>query len=185
MDFNLGDTQVILKECINYGCSEEQAAYILATAYWETNRTMKPVKEAYWLSESWRKTNLRYYPWYGRGYVQLTWERNYELAGEKIGVDLIGDPDRAMDPKNAAKILVIGSMEGWFTGKAIPHYINSGGKSFTSARRVINGTDKAKEIAEIAEDYLEQLLVPGAYKTDNPWPKIIEALSNLLKGLLK
>jgi hypothetical protein len=34
-------------------------AYVLATAYHETNRTMQPVKEAYWLSEDWRKTHLK------------------------------------------------------------------------------------------------------------------------------
>ena len=49
-------------------------AYGLATAWWETNKTMQPVREAYWLSEAWRKPNLRYYPHYGRGYVQLTWK---------------------------------------------------------------------------------------------------------------
>jgi hypothetical protein len=42
-----------------------QVAYQLATVHWETNRTFEPVREAYWLSEEWRKRNLRYYPFYG------------------------------------------------------------------------------------------------------------------------
>ena len=40
-------------------------AYIMATVKHETNNTFEPVEEAYWLSESWRKANLRYYPWHG------------------------------------------------------------------------------------------------------------------------
>ena len=44
----------------------------------------------------------------GRGFVQLTWERNYIRAGQEIGVDLITDPDRAMDPQIAAEVLVRG-----------------------------------------------------------------------------
>ena len=55
-----------------------QVAYVLATTEWETAHTFKPVKEAFWLSESWRKNHLHYYPYYGRGFVQLTWKNNYE-----------------------------------------------------------------------------------------------------------
>src|SRR4029079_15992876 len=59
-------------------------AYMLATAFQETNQTMQPVREAYWLSEEWRRRNLRYYPFYGWGYVQLTWEANYRRAGDYV-----------------------------------------------------------------------------------------------------
>jgi hypothetical protein len=68
-------------------------AYILATTEWETGHTFKPVKEAFRRSEQWRRTNLRYYPYYGRGYVQLTWKRNYEAYGGILGLDLVNDPD--------------------------------------------------------------------------------------------
>lgn len=61
-----------------------------------------PVREAYWLSEAWRAANLRYYPYYGRGFVQLTWESNYRAAGNAIGIDLVAEPDRALDPSVAA-----------------------------------------------------------------------------------
>jgi hypothetical protein len=37
-------------------------AYALATACHETAYTMQPVREAFWLSESWRRNHLRYYP---------------------------------------------------------------------------------------------------------------------------
>ena len=61
-------------------------AYGLATAYHETAYTMQPVVEAFWLSESWRERNLRYYPYHGRGYVQLTWKDNYERADNELGL---------------------------------------------------------------------------------------------------
>src|SRR5690242_12617458 len=53
-----------------------QIAYVLATTQWETAQTFQPVKEADWDGVAWRQSNLTYYPYYGRGYVQLTWERN-------------------------------------------------------------------------------------------------------------
>lgn len=56
----------IIQECKKQGLNlNSQIAYVLATVDWETNKTFKPVKEAYWLSENWRKKNLRYYPFYG------------------------------------------------------------------------------------------------------------------------
>lgn len=157
VNMDLGYTKLILEECRKYGCLRNQAAYILATAYWETARTMKPVVEAFWKNEAWRKRNLRYWPWHGRGFVQLTWERNYRLASKKIGVDFIKKPDAVMEPENSAKILVVGSMEGWFTGRSIPNYITLSKSNFKSARRVINGTDKAQAIANIAKAYDEEL----------------------------
>jgi predicted chitinase len=34
----------------------------------------------------------RYYPYYGRGYIQLTWQDNYRAAGDALGVNLINTP---------------------------------------------------------------------------------------------
>lgn len=162
MDMTLGDTRLIVDECREEGATLEQTAYILATARWETNHTMKPVEEAYWLSKKWRKNNLHYYPWHGRGYVQLTWERNYQRASEELDVDLTTDPDLAMIPEIAAAVLVTGCMEGWFTGKKLPDYINDEKVEYQAARRVVNGTDKASEISALAVDY-EEALASGDY----------------------
>ena len=160
-DMDLGDTRLIASECMRQGLLRNQAAYVLATAYWETARTMKPVVEAFWLSEEWRKNNLRYYPWHGRGYVQLTWERNYVKSGNALGVDLTKDPDLVMSPEYAVPILVVGSRDGWFTGKKLSDYITISQSNYRGARRVINGTDKAAAIAEIARDYEDALLAEG------------------------
>lgn len=161
IDLNLGDTQLILNTCKRYGLLRNEAAYVLATAFWESARTMKPVREAFWLSEQWRKDKLRYYPWYGRGFVQLTWEENYIRAGQKLGCDLTTDPDEAMRPDIAAEVIVLGMVEGWFTGKKLSDYITLGYSNFKGARRIVNGTDKAANIAALARDYDAALKADG------------------------
>lgn len=187
-DLNLGDTQLIIDECNSYGCSTYQTAYILATGKWETAHTMKPVQEAYWLSDKWRQENLRYYPWHGRGYVQLTWERNYKFAGEKLGLDLTSDPTIVMKPDVAAKILVRGMMEGWFTSRKLVDYVSDNSVDFVNARRVVNGTDKAQEIADLAKDYVEVLRKQPS-KPKEPervgWGAIIISLISSLLTLLR
>ena len=134
-------------------------AYALATACHETAYTMQPVREAFWLSEDWRRTHLRYYPFYGRGYVQLTWKDNYEKADRELGLGgrLRSNLDLALDPDIAAQILAKGMQEGWFAGDkagqrhTLARYLPTDGAAsviqFTAARRIIHGTDKAGKIA--------------------------------------
>lgn len=132
-------------------------AYMLSTGWWETGKTMAPVKEAYWMSEEWRKRNLRYYPYYGRGLVQLTWLFNYQKAGEAYGIDLVSNPDRVLDLALSVQIMFDGMEAGWFTGKALDDYIDDIDepdsedlKEYINARRIINGTDKATTIGQNA-----------------------------------
>lgn len=156
VNMQLGHTQLILATAEKEGCYLEEKAYILATAAWETNFTMQPVEEAYFLGEP--KANayrrkLWYYPWYGRGFVQLTHEANHIKMGKRLGLDLTTDPSVVMEPEIAAKILVIGSREGLFTGKRLSSYLRPGAPDYINARRVINGLDAAREIAALAKDY--------------------------------
>ena len=128
---------------------------MIATTQWETAGTFQPVREAYWLSEGWRKTNLRYYPYYGRGFVQLTWAENYKKYSRLLNQPLIDEPDLAMQPKLALFILVHGFKNGVFTDGAhkIEDHINSSKTDYLNARRCINGTDKAAEIENIARQW--------------------------------
>ena len=149
---------LILKECeINELNMPEQKAYVLATAEWETAHTMKPVKEAFWLSEDWRRRNLRYYPFYGRGYVQLTWETNYKKYSDIMNEDFVKNPDKVMEPEISAFILCHGFKNGSFTGHTLEQWVNLEKMDFMNARRCINGTDKAIEIADLAGEYLKDL----------------------------
>ena len=145
----------IIAECKKQGIVlDTQIAYVLATAKWETNHTYKPVKEAYWLSEKWRKKNLRYYPFYGRGLVQITWKKNYEKFGKLMGIDLVNNPHYALKPDVAIFILVYGMIHGTFTGKKLNDYIKWYNTDFVGARRIVNGRDKATSIAKIATKIL-------------------------------
>jgi len=153
-----GTIDAIIYECRAQGISlDTQIAYVLATTEWETNRTFKPIREAYWLSEGWRKRHLRYYPYYGRGFVQLTWKNNYKKYSGIIGVDMVHDPDIAMRPNVALFVLVHGFKTGTFTGRKISDYINEHKTDFVRARRCINGTDQAYTIASLAEKFLDDL----------------------------
>lgn len=175
INLTLGDTQLIIEKGKKHGLLRNQLAYVLATALWETGHTMKPVKEAYWLSETWRKNNLRYYPWYGRGYVQLTWKENYEKAQKILGLGnkLTSNPDNALDPSISAEVLVVGSRDGWFRkGHTLSKYITLNKSDFFNARTIINGDknyvkkDKGNKkigviIAEYAQQYDDLLKAAG------------------------
>jgi putative chitinase len=148
-------------------------AYTLATPWWETKTTMQPVREAYWLSEDWRKAHLRYYPWYGRGYVQLTWQAGYAKADMLLAAgglikpgELIANPDLAMRPDVAAFVLRHGMDQGWFTGVTLAHCLPMTGVAtraqYTDARTIINGHDKADQIEAFAQIF-ERALRDGGY----------------------
>lgn len=150
----------------------EHLAYALATAKWETAHTMQPIAEygrgagrAYGRRDL---TTGRTY--YGRGYVQLTWKANYRKASEELAVDFVTDPDRAMEPALAARIMFRGMAEGWFTGKRLDQYFRAGLDDPVGARRIINGTDRAAEIAGLHRKFLAALRAAGAEMTAHSRP---------------
>lgn len=153
-----GTIEAIKAECILQGIGlNTQIAYVLATTQWETAQTFKPVKEAFWLSEDWRRNNLDYFPYYGRGFVQLTWKNNYQAYGKILKIDLVNNLDLALDPDVALFVLVHGFKTGTFTSRKITDYITDDKTDFINARRCINGEDKAHEIATLANKFLRDL----------------------------
>lgn len=136
-----------------------QWAYIFATVYHETEATFHPVREGIRVSEDWRKRHFRYYPHYGRGYVQLTWKRNYKVYSDKLNIDLVKNPDKSMIPEVSWFILVDGFEKGIFTGKKISDYINDQKKDYKNARICINGTDRMDLIANYAKEFERILLL--------------------------
>lgn len=158
MNLNLGDTRRIISACLKHDLLRNQAAYVLATAFWETARTMKPVREMG--GEKYLRSK-KYYPYVGMGYVQLTWSENYQKASDKLSVDFVSNPKLLLDPVHATEILVLGMIEGWFTGKKLSDYITLQRSDFVEARQIINGKDKASDIARIAREYDRDLKIYG------------------------
>lgn len=155
-------------------------SYMLGTAKIETAHTMQPIKEMggttyfkrmYDVNGSRpalakRKGNTR--PgdgalYFGRGYVQLTWKNNYQRLGDMLRAaglkdwDLVGNPDLALRPDIAAFIMFEGMIDGIFTGKKLANYFNAKTSNFIGARAIINGSDRAAEIADISKAFWADL----------------------------
>ena len=161
----------------SYVCSLKKIAYMLATAKHETGHTFEPItergnrsyfnkydpvlantperrKRAIEMENTQQGDGFKYR---GRGYVQLTWKKNYRKSGEYLKKDLVNNPELALDQKNATKIMIYGMETGMFTTKKISSYISEDTADYLNARRVINGMDKAATIAGYASK-LEECL---------------------------
>lgn len=156
---------LILAACEAAGVTDPgQIAYILATSQHESNCGL-------FMSELWGPTEaqLNYdnilgnnqpgdgYRYRGRGYVQITGRSNYTNWSERLGIDLVNQPELASEPEIAAQILVEGMRDGTFTGVGLSDYISGSNIDFYNARRIVNGTDDASEIAQMAERYYNVL----------------------------
>lgn len=176
MNLNLGDTQLLITEAKKQGLLRNQLAYVLATVYHETTHTMKPIEEMGGLTYLKSK---KYYPFFGRGYVQITWEENYVKAGKKLGVDFVKFPDLLLDPKYAVPICITGMIEGWFAGdskgrQTLARYMTLSMSDFEGARRIINGTDQKSLIAGYAKTYDDLLKTSEYGLTDTQKPVVVD-----------
>lgn len=93
------------------------------------------------------------YTYRSRGYVQITWKNNYEKLGKAISTNLVTNPDHALKPQIAYKIMSYGMRNGSFTGKKLSDYLNAKKTDYTNARKIINGLDKADLIKGYAEKF--------------------------------
>ncbi|MEM7303237.1 MAG: glycoside hydrolase family 19 protein [Pseudomonadota bacterium] len=152
-------------------------AYILATAYHETGRLMEPVREGFAKTDQgavnavtrlYKKGRIsRNYAladppgsdkhYFGRGLVQLTHRSNYERLGRVLGIDLVNNPDLALDLKTSVDILFIGMIDGLYTGKKLAHYFDAERAQWGNARRIVNGLDKSALIAGHGRKFYEAL----------------------------
>jgi putative chitinase len=144
-------------------------AYLLATIRWETGHTFAPCKEKLINVGTQPKEaarQMRYWKtgFYGRGFVQITWLANYQRAGRELAGMCLGgreineqsfarEPDLVLEPEVAYAIASAGMREGWFTGKCLDDYIDDARTDYRSARRIINGLDRAQEIAAMAQQF--------------------------------
>jgi predicted chitinase len=150
-------------------------AYIMATAFHETAYTMQPVRETLAASDaraieilenayasgklSWVKTPY-WRPdedgksWLGRGLVQLTHKRNYEAMSKLTGIDLVAEPDRAMEMDAAVSILIEGMVQGSFANHKLADHLNETTDDWINARRIVNGTDRAEKLAGYGKTFM-------------------------------
>ncbi|MBB4007818.1 glycoside hydrolase family 19 protein [Allorhizobium taibaishanense] len=154
-------------------------AYMLATAFHETAQTMQPVRETRAatdeqaiaiLDRSFAKGSLRWVKtpywrigadgksWLGRGYVQLTHKSNYSKLGNAIGVDLVANPTLAMRDDIALKVMFTGMSEGLFTGAKLAHFFVGAKADWLGARLIINGKERAADVADYAKAFQAVLL---------------------------
>lgn len=160
--------------------SVRQVAYFLATVRWETAHTFTTVAErrASTKQPELRALQDRYWStgYYGRGLVQLTWKRNYARAGERLAgrhvvadgktlviapTTFVDDPDLLLEAEPSYLVAAEGMRGGWFTGKKLGDYIVDGAPpDYRNARRIINGLDRADDIAVMAMQF--ELLLRAA-----------------------
>lgn len=140
-------------------------AYMLATTFHETGNRMQPVRETFASSDAqaianlekawgtgklpWVKTPYWRDGWFGRGLVQITHKVNYVAFG-------ITKAD-ALKLDVSVRVLFDGMIKGIFTGKKLSDYFNPKADDPISARRIVNGTDKAKLIAGYYRNFLDAL----------------------------
>lgn len=154
---------------INYKNGDARwLAYALGTCHWETDRTFQPIteygKDAYFnkyngrrdLGNSQAGDGLRFK---GRGFVQITGRTNYEKFSKILSVDLVNNPEMALNLKIAPVIMFYGMEHGTFTGKKLADYFSGGKQDWVGARRIINGTDKATLIGDIAKKYYSAISI--------------------------
>jgi len=152
-----------------------QIAYALATTFHETAHTMEPITEygspsyfdKYEPGTSIGDTLGNTEPgdgekYKGRGYVMITGRANYQRAQDELHKPLIRRPELACEREVAREIMRRGCFEGWFTGKKWTDYIDGDLKDYYNCRRVINGTDRADDIAGYAEVF-EKALEASVY----------------------
>jgi hypothetical protein len=149
------------------------AAYMLATVKHECAGTWLPIEEygkgqghAYGNPTQYKAPGGATYHnvYYGRGYVQLTWLKNYLDLGQACGLGdaLAIKPERVLEPELAYAIMSYGMRNGSFTGKKLADYIQAAKCDYVNARRIINGTDQAQRIAGYAQK-LEMILRGSVY----------------------
>jgi len=166
-------------------------AYLLGTAFHETARTIGPIREtrantdeqAYQrlkrhfgtVKAYFRKHPKTGFSYFGRGLVQLTWADNYIALGKLLGVGLMFflGPGEVMTLKWAVPIIFEGMIRGSFVpGHCLPRYFHDGSAEWTSARYIVNGTDKRKLIAGYGQTFLAALekarVTPGTKSTPEP-----------------
>ncbi|MEP0323322.1 hypothetical protein [Bauldia litoralis] len=161
-DINLTNQNVVgFDKHLDYieerGIRLDKAAYGLATSSWETALTLHPIRE--YGSDKYLRSK-KYWPYVGRGLIQVTWKENYIKAAKLLGLPsdiFVDDPAKLLEWDYALPLLFKGMEVGLYTGKDLDDYLDGVDESdaedlreFSNARRIVNGTDKQVTIGKRA-----------------------------------
>jgi putative chitinase len=130
--------------------------------------------------------------YHGRGDVQITGETNYERleidlrknypaliaefeARTGQSFDLTDSPAQAKDKAIAYAVMAFGMYHGRFTGKSFATYIYPGHVDYVNARRIINGLDRANDIAAHARAFEAALRAAQIMETAPAQPEALVA----------
>jgi putative chitinase len=139
------------------------AAYMMATVKHECANTWEPIEEygkgsghEYGKPVTVKGADGESYrcSYYGRGCVQLTWQKNYERLSDALGLgdDLVIHPERALVPETAYKILSLWMNGGYSAnGRRLMEYTLGKTPDYEGARHLVNGTDQPALIAGYAK----------------------------------
>lgn len=133
-------------------------ADIFGGVYHEVGRRMVPVREGFASTDAGARKVVakRSYGkpagpyglvYYGRGRIQNTWLANYQKLEKRFGYPFVKEPDRLLESKIDATVTVHGHAEGIWTGKKLSDYFTPTKADWINARRIVNGIDRAAEIA--------------------------------------
>lgn len=153
------NVELLVRTALEYGVTDRrQIAYIVATAQHETDNFAtsreydgpnQAIRNGYGGGEN----------YYGRGYVQVTHDRNYDRMAATLGDPRIStNPDIvAQESALGAQTTVVGMARGLYTGVGLDRYINPQNADYTAARAIVNGTDRADHIAGLARTWEQNL----------------------------
>src|SRR6266853_1278939 len=113
----------------------DEFACMLGTTWWESGKTMQPVREGG--GEAYLR-GKKYYPWVGEGLVQVTWEENHKKFGATQPGSLIEWP-------TALRALFDGMIKGMFTGRKLDDFFHGPEdarvQDWKNSRMIINPKD--------------------------------------------
>ncbi|APX88636.1 hypothetical protein BV394_01910 [Brevirhabdus pacifica] len=130
----------------------------------------------------------------GNGLGQITGRDNHQKWGDRLGVDLIGNPEALSDLRLSVRALVQPMLEGWATGVSLPQCVEGDRRDYKAARRVWNGTFEAGKYADFALSF-EAALEAAEWGTRPPalpdavatppkvaglWPALVSFILSIL-----
>ena len=142
------------------GKDKRHLAYILATVWHETAKTMLPIEEiGKGITKPYGKTVSNGKRYYGRGHIQITWLSNYEKLTRvnSNGWDFVNKPELLLQKEPSIWAAFYGMKVGLFTSKKLSDYFNEDKSDPINSRRIINGVDKAELICDYYNKFLNSI----------------------------